>query len=121
MTAPQPAPVFVEQVETLLRTRHAGQGNAALTRDLLEELTGSPQARAHLTLARHLRTAIEEINLHRGGLVCSDTVHGYWWGDCLADLRAVEAHIRRAQRQLRNASALKRNLQRETGGQTRFE
>lgn len=112
---------MIPVVEAILK-QHAGQENAITTKKLAELIAGTPlTASEHQNYGRNIREAIEVIN-HNGGLICSDTSHGYWWGAHLAeDLDAVEAHIKRARHQLANASLLKANLQRTLGGQTHFE
>lgn len=112
---------LIAQVESILK-QHTGRGNAITTKKLAEQIAGSPLTVAeHHNLGRDIREAIEIIN-HNGGLICSDTFHGYWWGANLADdLDAVDAHIKRARHQLANARILRTNLQRTLGGQKRFE
>lgn len=101
------------RVEELVRTHHVGQVQGIKSRDLTYAIFGQ----YNHNLERALQKAISTIN-ENGGLICSDTVHGYWWAASLNDgLPAAARRVDRALNQLRNARVLKDNLRRHFGGQ----
>lgn len=109
-----------EELKLLLQLRHKGQEKAATGNTLIAELWGLEAAQDRTYNSRYhrsLRTMIEEIN-QAGGLICSDSVSGYWWAADLKDgMPAAEKNKARALTQLENAKRLEENIVNAYGGQ----
>mgnify|MGYP001399000486 CR=1 FL=1 len=118
--APQNTPENRARLESIMRHRHSGQGRAAKKSELLTEMWG-PEAAADKSYNnlydRSLREMFDEINAH-GGLVCSDSVRGYWWAESLEDgLPAARQKIARGANIIESGRVLERNILDAYGGQ----
>lgn len=101
--APQNTPENRARLESIMRHRHSGQGRAAKSYNNLYD--------------RSLREMFDEINAH-GGLVCSDSVRGYWWAESLEDgLPAARQKIARSANIIESGRVLERNILDAYGGQ----
>lgn len=109
-----------KELETLMQVRHKGQDKAATGNAIISELWGAQAADDKTYNSRYhrsLRIMFEEIN-QQGGLICSDSVNGYWWAADLKDgIGAAEKNEARAKTQLQNAQRLKENIVNAYGGQ----
>lgn len=109
-----------QELALLLQLRHKGQSKAATGNTLIAELYGLDAAQDksyNNRYHRSLRLMIEEIN-QEGGVICSDSVNGYWWAADLKDgMPAAEKNEARALTQLENAKRLKENIVNQYGGQ----
>ena len=98
---------LAERLSRILKSGHSGQGRAATSYILANELFGMFIPK---NADRTIRDAVEKINA-AGGLVCSSPACGYWWAQSLEDgLPAAEKKLHRAQVQLINAKKLENNL-----------
>lgn len=108
------------QLLDLMKRFHRGVNKSAKKSELIEELYGLEAAQDKSYNSRYdrsLRDMIEEIN-RDGGVICSDSTHGYWWADSIDDgIEAAEKNLARAFTQKKNAEQLIENLKREYGGQ----
>lgn len=108
------------QLLDLMRRYHRGVDKSAKKSELIEELYGPEAAQDKTYNSRYdrsLRDMIEEIN-QEGGVICSDSTHGYWWAASIDDgIAAAEKNLARAFTQKKNAEQLIENLKREYGGQ----
>jgi hypothetical protein len=114
-----PLPIEKISLQCSARVRSILEGRHGQTQGIKSKrLTFLVFGQYNHNLERAVQNAITDINNNDGGLICSDTVHGYWWADSLNDgLPAAERRVSRALTQLHNAKILKENIRRHFGGQ----
>ncbi len=110
-----------QRILKCLQSQHIGRAHAIKTKDLLGILFGDDVAAdrsINNRFSRELREAIVSLNHDHAALICSTPADGYFIAASLQEGQNAVRHLeKRARTQLDNASHLRRNLERQFGGQ----